>query len=405
MSGNWASYSSLTTHRACPQKWKYSNIDGLRKKDKDDVKVEMEFGIWWHALRAADSIERGRVLGSLVEGGVPKELKTVDDTNDTKGPVISTDSETLVEDVLEAAGNWWWTLTPLTHEIWTERLGEGLVPRLTYINEEWKKQWAEELHWEEPMAVEYRWRRELPELPQPDGTAKDPDTAMVGYVDEIFFDRRRQMVVVRDHKSHKGLSAQSTADDLLDSQLQIYSWGASLEVTSWGRGGIKAVAYDRVRSVKPKTPKLNLSGTLSKSITDFDARTYEEWANGPDGEGIYYPGLKKDKSNEGYYRPDPDMIEAMNRPDKRTAWFQRTLTPLNRNIVKTHLRSAVDSAIDVQLTKERVELTGEAARNMTSMGCRWCDFAPLCRAQMVGGPEGEYDLESMYLETRPKRGR
>src|SRR5699024_12073764 len=71
------SYSGITTHRDCPQRWQYRYIRGLEKDDPDDVKVELEFGNSWHALRAADSIARGVALGSLRE--TPARRGAVDD--------------------------------------------------------------------------------------------------------------------------------------------------------------------------------------------------------------------------------------------------------------------------------------------------------------------------------------
>src|SRR5699024_4410189 len=154
----------------------------------------------------------------------------------------------------------------------------------------------------------------------------DPDTLLVGFVDEIYFDQRRNMIVMRDHKSHRQLAQQTTADDLMDSQLQVYAWGAYEDVVSWGRGSPRAVAYDRVRMVAPKSPEVTMSGTLSKSVTDYDLATYLEWAKGPDGQGVPYPGRKKDGSGAGVYTAEQSVIDRLSQPAASSAWFQRTLT-------------------------------------------------------------------------------
>ena len=60
---SYTTYSQITTHRGCPQRFNYAYVRGLKKIDPEDVKVELEFGNWWHALRAADSIERGSAAG------------------------------------------------------------------------------------------------------------------------------------------------------------------------------------------------------------------------------------------------------------------------------------------------------------------------------------------------------
>lgn len=385
------SYSSLTAHRSCPQRWQYGAIRGLSKDDPEDVRVELEFGLWWHALRAANVLERGRDKDSL--RGVPAKLRAVD------GVMIATDDLTYIEErVLIEARRWWESQTPYTQDVWQQRIGGGLVERLLYVYERWMERWSEEIAQEAPLAVEVFWQRELPPQPGVLPDASDPDTLLVGYVDEVYYDERRGIVVVRDNKASKALGTQTVADNMMDSQLQLYAWGLTPLVKEWGHS-VRAVAYDRVRMSAPKTPKLNQSGTLSKSITDFDLHTYRTWAKGPDGLGQPYPGLKKDGSGAGFYTEDEQVVQNLSDPASQSAWFQRSLTPLSQNTVRTHLLSAVDSALDMRRTRARVELTSEAARNLGS-ACRWCDFAELCRAEMIGGAGGEYDLSSMRLRKR-----
>lgn len=389
---NWASYSQLTRHRSCPQSWQYGYVRRLSKIDPDDVKVEMHFGSFWHMLLAADSLVRGRSLGSLQF--VPEKLTCVDD-----GPTLLGEGATPTA-VLDLAEIWWKGQTPLTQETWVARIGQDLPNRLVSLYNRWQVQWAKEISTEEPLAVEMGWKRNLPVLPgTEEGSVVEPDTTLIGYIDEAYFDTKRHMVVVRDHKSQKSLGTQSTADDMMDSQLQLYAWGASPMVTEWGRGPIRATAYDRARMVKAKTPVVTQAGSLSKSITDFDLTTYLEWAQGEDGMGVPFPGRLKDGSAAGLYQAEPEMIEKLSTPAAATAWFQRTLAPLNGNLIKVHLRSAVDTASALAATKARATATQEAARNLTS-NCRWCDFVGLCRAEMVGGVDGEYDLTDFRLVQR-----
>ena len=199
-------------------------------------------------------------------------------------------------------------------------------------------------------------------------------------------------MVVRDHKTGKQLPTQSALDDMMDSQLQLYAWGAAPQISEWGMGAISATAYDRVKSVKPTTPRLNKSGTLSKTVTQFDLHTYLDWV----AEGQEFEGLRKDGSGAGIYEAEQSVIDHLMSPAWRTIWHQRTLTPLNTNMIRAHLRSAVDTIADLNQTRHRAEDTGEAARNLTK-GCTWCDFAALCRAQIVGGPDGEYTLVDYRL--------
>jgi hypothetical protein len=95
-----------------------------------------------------------------------------------------------------------------------------------------------------------------------------------------------------------------------------------------------------------------------------------------------------------------ESIERISSPAYATKWFQRTLTPVNRNIAKAHLQAAVDSEQDSRTTTKRVLRRGEAPRNMTGAACRYCDYAKLCRAQMIGGADGEYQIEEYGLRAR-----
>lgn len=391
----WASYSQLTTHRKCPQSWLYGYRRRLERLDPDDIPVERDFGIWWHMLMAADSLERGRQLGSL--RWVPESIHAVDGA-----PTIGAEFAT-VEQVLYVAAQWW--ANAMTTEVqaeWLSRLGEALPVRLANLYARWVEQHAEERRTEHPLAVEMRWKRALPQLPGPDGSRTDPNAVLVGYVDEVYLDTRRQMVVVRDHKTAKALSSQTAADDMMDSQLQLYAWGASPEITQWEVGPVRATAYDRVRSIAPKPPALTMGGRLSLRggeplLGQVDLATYLAWTHA----GVPYPGTKKDGSGAGIYEAEQAVIEKLSTPAAQSVWFQRTLTPLNANLIRAHLRAAVDSAHDLGLSLARSTVTGEAARNLTA-NCRYCDFVRLCRAEMVGGAGGEYELSDFRLRERPQ---
>lgn len=419
---HYTTYSRIATHRKCPQRYMYSYIRKLEKVSPEDVRVELEFGNWWHALRAADSIERGIAAGSLQH--IPKKLGTVDGHEGIdlagEGGGIEKMRELsargyldLTGWVMEEAEKWWKTRSSFEQESWAERIGGGLVDRLLYVDARWRERWADDIKHEHPLAVELHWERPLPALTdQQTGETVDPDAVMTGYVDEVYYDTRRNLVVVRDHKTHKALGVRTSVEDMMDSQLQVYAWGASPIISSWGYGAVKAVAYDRVRSTAPKQPSVTATGTLSKSVSDYDVPTYLAFAAGPDGTGapwgkegeFYVSGKKKGEPKFGRYQAEETVIERLSDPAALSAWQQRTLTPLNRNIVTTHLRAAVDTSLDISATRDRVRESNAAGRNLTDM-CKWCPFAELCRAEMTGGPDGDYDLDAMYLRERAPRTR
>lgn len=385
----YTSHSGLTTHRRCPQAWHYAYMMRLERVSSDPP-VERDFGSWWHAVKAADTLQRGLKLDSLRKA--PDKVGTVEG-----GPTFDVNADLTVAHVLDTLEGWWGRLPGDIQDEWVSRLGEEPARRAASIYDRWREEWREEIERERPLAFEMGWKRTLPRV---DGDEDSPDVVLVGYVDEIYLDSARNIVVVRDTKTSKTLGTQSAADDMMDSQLQLYAWGAAPEVAKWEVGKIAATAYDRVRTTKPKEPVVTMAGTLSKSITDFDLHTYLEFCKGPDGQGVPFPGRKKDGSGAGFYTAEEAVIERLSTPSARSAWLQRTLVPLSSHIVRAHLRAAVDSAQDQYRTRKRAEVMREGARNLTS-NCRWCDFASLCRAQMVGGAGGDYDLAVHGLRERP----
>jgi hypothetical protein len=385
----------------------YSHVRKLVKADPDDVAVERDMGSWWHMLRAADSIDRGVRLGSLQ--WMPEELTTTDD-----GPTLPAEDASPAK-VIELAETWYSKQSSTVRDAWQERIGEQLPDRLVALDERWRARWGADIAHERPLAVELRWERQLPPLPQPAAlggpSVVDPHTVLVGYVDEVYQDVRRMVIAARDHKLHKRLGTQTAAGDMMDSQLQIYAWGASPTVTAWGLGSIRATAYDRVRMIRPPTPQVTASGGLSKSVSDFDLRTYLEWAKGPDGKGVpwgeegkfFASGPRKGLPKFGLYVAEQKEIDRLSSPVVSSAWFQRTLTPLNPHLIRAHLRAAVDSALDVEQSYQRAQIENAAARNLAKKVCDWCDFAELCRTEMFGGAGGEYNLADFRLQLKEAR--
>jgi len=150
--------------------------------------------------------------------------------------------------------------------------------------------------------------------------------------------------------------------------------------------------------VQPKPPPLTLCGRPKvyngqPTLGQTDLQTYLDWCNA----GPEYAGTKS--APPGVYQLEESVVDKLSSPAFTSTWFQRTLTPLNTNIIRTHLRAAVDTAVDVANTRERIEVANEAGRNLTT-GCKWCDFQGLCRAEMVGGPDGTYDLADYKLRER-----
>ena len=390
----YLSYSSTSQFRTCPAQWAYKRLDRIEKIEDDregrDIPVERDFGSWWHALRAVDAAARGTERGSLLY--TPDEISL---PVNTEGKVPF--AEVGTRDLLWQRLLDWWTHLPIwVQDVWVGRLGQDPVQRLVELDARWAEQWSAELDFEDPVAVELRWERELfverPDDAQGEGGLR---YVLVGFIDEVYRDRKRSVLVTRDYKIHRALGRISRVDEMLDSQLSLYAWGAARRLSELGAGRVQATAYDRTRMVAPKIPVLTKAGKLAKSTTDYDVATYREWAS----KGQEYPGLKKDGSGAGVYEAEQAVIDRLSTPAERANWFTRSLTPLSGHTVRAHLQAALDSARAMSAARERHQTTAGAPRNF-GRACSWCDFAPLCQAQLVGGPNGQYDLESMGLRAK-----
>ena len=245
-----AHYSSLTLHRKCAQAWYYRYDVGLQRDVLEVSAPERDFGSWFGALAAAEALERGRKLDSL-EGKLGR-FRSVDGIDKFDMRTVT------MEEVFEAADAWWSKQSHEAKEDWEERLGEGLPARLRGAYVRWRDEWEEDRKYERPIAVELFWERQLPRPKDDaawDSTVGGINLNLIGFIDEVYEDTQRGLIVIRDRKTAKTLGTQSAVDDMMDSQLALYAWGAAPQITAWGLPAPRALAYDRVRSTKSTTPK------------------------------------------------------------------------------------------------------------------------------------------------------
>lgn len=390
-----AHYSSISLHRKCPQAWYFRYGLGLNRPEYGP-KPYLEYGSWFGAMRTAEALERGRRMGSLIVK--PRKFSPVDDWEAFDMATVTP------REVLQSAVTWW--KAQLTNgdatevqDAWHSALGAPLPNRLRDGFVRWRDEWGEAAKRERPLALEMFWKRALPRSSndlewETAGLGELPEMRLIGFIDELYEDTERNMIVVRDNKTTSQMPTQSSLDDMLNSQLQFYVWGVTPKLHELGLLPPRAVSYDRALSKQSPRPKLNQNGSLSATVKNFDLRTYREWV----AEGQDYPGRAKDGSGAGTYLEDPEVVARLSSPTHKSMFHQRTFTPVNRQIVAAHLRAAVDTVTDIWRTTKRAEIAYEAARNMGD-GCKWCSYVELCRSTMFGGADGEYDIREAGLRS------
>jgi hypothetical protein len=365
----WVSPSRLGTWRKCPKAYEYGYLRRLTVADAA-AQIDRELGSWWHAVRAADSIARALsqeepflyLPSSISTGGLGPELPVLRETN--------------TRQVLDAAAAFWREMSEEDREVWVERTGKPLEAHLEEMNERWTLAWGEASKTEQVLAVEYPFEVRI-------GTTQ---YGIRGRVDEVYYDRERSLAVVRDHKSNRDIPPSEALEDMLDAQLHLYAWAVGQALVK-----VDSVAFDRARSKPAATPVLTKSGSLSKSVTDYDVLAYLAFTK----DLVPYPGLKKDGSGAGEYDRDWDVVDRLSTPSERDKWNRRTLDPVNKRLVRGHLRELLASSIDMRAAESRYsraevgtrvpfEVIGNA-RNLSRYSCKGCDFLGLCLDELRTG--------------------
>lgn len=377
------SYTQLTSYRKCPQFWWLRYRERIQPIESAAPPAWKWVGIWVHAVLAAKNITQGRKQGKIVY--VPPTISTPDGWDD----IPTDDTEPLTVFVIQHMANWWAKLPIQVKEMVLETTSSDIPSLVIDIIRRYNARvGTKELNEKRTiLAVELPWSRTIPPT-EPGGTPVE----IRGFIDAVYYDSDRGYYTIADYKTAKDIG-KTALDDLLDAQLHLYAWGASTKLEELGIPRIDAVSYVRVRSTKAKTPQLTKAGKLGRTVTDYDDLTYIAWANSEPA----YEGTKKD--GPGVYKLEPAVLEKLQTPDAVAKWVHTTLRPINLNTITSHVYGAMDTASMIRSTELLAQQRGEAPRNLTS-ACKWCEMSPLCQAQVVGGPHGDYQLEPMGLEKK-----
>jgi hypothetical protein len=146
----------------------------------------------------------------------------------------------------------------------------------------------------------------------------------------------------------------------------------ALQIT--GLGEADGMCWDYIHSGSPEVPKILKSGKLSEAKLNTLPSVIRRYAE----EQGYDPNFSK------------KLIDAaqQNIPN----YFMRVFTPINQNIVESVYKDFIDSA------QELIENHGKKKVKNIGMHCKWCDYEPICRAELTGSDvdmiiKGQYKIE------------
>jgi len=369
--------SAVDKFRTCQGSWFMNYVLGIEPLEQNkDARVEPLLGSWWHLLRAADSLERGRSAGTLLD---------VSGNIEVEGIVSLAKTEATLTQVMVHAEEYWASLAgkyttdgESIQDIWLEVCGSSLPERLAHMNTLWTECHKEETATEKVLAVELHLSRDLPEQ----------YGIFTGTLDEVVYSETLGAVIIRDHKSVNTITLDSTDDDQRTSQLNLYAWLVYPWLVEHGYAGATYLQYDRVRRRAPKVPSVTLAGTLAKTPSDYDYITYETWS----AKGVEYPGRKADGSGAGVYYTDPAVSTALRTPEAVSKWVARSTSLVVPNVVRAHLESVADARQDMDKVVERCAKDNRVPLCLSRWNCRLCEYKSLASDIMLMGLDGVKDL-------------
>lgn len=243
-----------------------------------------------------------------------------------------------------------WEETYLLEE--KEEMGD--IPKMVYdLMEGYVEYWSDE-------EIEYI-ESEL-EFLLPLCTYKGTEIWIKGFIDFIAKDPKGN-IWIGETKTHKRWPDESVR--LFNQQSSIYIW--ALEQLGYKK--VKGVIWNYVRAKQPTVPQRLKSGRLSKQRCDSIPTVVERY--------LIEQGENLKDWNE--------FITALNWDD----FYRRYEERVSREVVRSVMEDVIETAKDI------IDKPDRKARNMNSQGCQWCDYAPICEAELTGA-DVSFIIKSKY---------
>lgn len=164
-------------------------------------------------------------------------------------------------------------------------------------------------------------------------------------------------------------------------QSVVYIW--AIRELGWVKD-VTGVAWNYIKSKPPTIPSQNQDGSLSKK------------------EIVTLPSVVR-KALKQYKLSEVTHAAVIARAEKsREEYFQRIFTPVNETIFEKIFDGFLDSA------REMSEHHGRKKDMNIGRHCEWCDYEPICRAELTGGDvdfvkEREFEHEAPGSHHRSHR--
>lgn len=196
------------------------------------------------------------------------------------------------------------------------------------------------------------------------------DIVMTGKIDKVV----KSQDTLRWLMEHKSFGRSIPQSDHLWRNLQTAVYIKVLNMLDWKP--VDGVLWDYIYSKPPGRPKVTKKGEISKQklIMLPSSVRFALEQNGLDPED-HKPLLALAKRDRGRY-------------------FKRIKTPVNEEVVESIFEGFVDTAKDI------ADNHGKNKTRHFGRHCEWCDFEPICRAELTGADADYLREKDYYVETK-----
>lgn len=205
------------------------------------------------------------------------------------------------------------------------------------------------------------------------------DIVMTGKIDGVAKANKLKWLV--EHKSFKKMPTEDTRWRNLQSAVYF----RVIEITDWWKN-LDGICWDYTKSKPPTVPQLLKSGELSEKNIDTLP-------------SVVLRAIRKHKLNPKDYKKL--ITDAEN---NRRHYFLRIYTPINKPVVDRIFTGFVETA------KEIAQDHGTKCDKNIDLHCGYCDYEPLCRAELTNSDvdfikEREYYIDEDKKEDNDEKER
>lgn len=207
-----------------------------------------------------------------------------------------------------------------------------------------------------------------------------PGIVLVGKIDGRAKEVGTKRTWLVEHKSCKRMSGEEVR--IWDTQVLLYNSVLPL----MGESPVTGVLWDYLRTKLPTKPELLKKGGLSQAKNIDTTRE------------VYEREIKRHGFDVRGYQ---DILEHLD--SKRDQFYRQVRLPMNKVMGENLLAEFIETSRQLQALEIEYWEGGinHCTRNLTR-DCSWCDYAPLCHAELRG-EDTEYLLKHDYI-VRVKHG-